>query len=248
MKFLVFSDLHGDWTTGGLERFDELSAGLDQIYSYAASHDVDRVIFTGDLTDPDVNPALTHRTIAATVRLGVKLHAEGIAFDLLVGNHDIIEDGRRSHTLMSIAQAGFYVHVMPGNTIIHDRENWIEIVWLPYPGRAFRYDPDQYIRDLAESHRMGVACGTLIVCGHMTKVPGASVGSETIDMARGSDCTFPLEACNELKIAGRYDRMILINGHFHQRVVDGPVLIPGAMARLTHGEEHHQPGFLVFEV
>lgn len=247
MKLLVFSDAHGDWTTGGFERHDEVSRAFDQVHAYAVSRKVDRVLFNGDLTDPDVDPTLAHRTIARALGLAIALRDDGVESDWLVGNHDVIEDGRGSHTLMALARAGFRVHASPGNTFVHQGSERTEFVYLPYAGKARRYDPDRFVRDLAASHRLGVKGGTLVVLGHMTNVPGANVGSETLDMPRGSDAVFPLEACNELLKAGGYDRMVLTNGHFHRRVTDGPVLIPGALARLTHGEEDHVPGFLVIE-
>jgi hypothetical protein len=82
----------------------------------------------------------------------------------------------------------------------------------------------------------------------MTRVPGAGVGSETLDMPRGRDLAFPLEACAALREAGGYEKQVLLNGHFHRRIVDGPVLVPGSLARLTHGEEDHEPGFLVVDL
>lgn len=247
MKLLVFSDLHGDWTTGGVERFDEASRALDQVESYAVSRKVDRVIFLGDLTDPDVDPTLAHRTVARALAFAIALRDAGVASTWLVGNHDYIDDGRGSHTLMALASAGFKVHATPSNRYEHPPltpDKRVEFVWLPYG----RYDPDKYVCELAASHRMGTKGGALVVGGHMTRVPGAGAGSETIDMARGRDIAFPLEACRELAEAGGYEKVVLLNGHFHNRVVDGPVLIPGSMFRVTHGEEQHEPGFLVIEV
>lgn len=248
MKLLVFSDLHGDWTTGGFERFDELSQSLDQVHAHAVSCRVDMVAFLGDLTDPDVDPALTHRTVARAVEFHTRLRDAGIADRWLVGNHDVIEDGRGSHTLMALEKAGARVFSKPRNEIINHAGGRLELVWLPYAGLGNRYEPDRYVRELAASHAMGLKGGTLIVLGHMTRVPGAVDGSETRDMPRGRDMEFPLEACEVLRQVGGYGTTLYCNGHFHQRVIDGPVLIPGAMARLTHGEEHHQPGFLLIEV
>lgn len=247
MKLLAFSDLHGDWTTGGAERFDEASRGLDQVLSYAVSRRVDHVIFLGDLCDPDVDPTLAHRTIARALTFALDLREEGVASSWLVGNHDVIDDGRGSHTLMALASAGFKVHATPSNLFEHPTfapDRRVEFVWLPYG----RYDPDRYVRELAASHRMGMKGGALVVCGHMTSVPGAGVGSEETDMSRGRAVAFPLEACRELREAGGYEKMVLLNGHVHRRVVDGPVLIPGSMFRVTHGEEDHEPGFLVVDL
>lgn len=248
MRILAFSDLHGDWTTGGLERLGELSCALDQILAYASARSVDLAIFLGDLCDPDVAPELAHRAIARAVELDGALAAAGISRRWITGNHDAIDDGLGSHTLMAIAKAGSRVHAAPANEIIHVDRGLVELVYLPYPSRSRRYDPSCYVRDLAASKRLGMRGGSLIVCGHMTEVPGASAGSETADMPRGADMPFPLDACRELAQAGGYDRTVLMNGHFHRRSVDGPVLIPGSLARLTHGEEGHAPGFLVVDV
>jgi predicted phosphodiesterase len=244
LKLLVFSDLHGDWTTGGAERFDEASRGLDQVQAYAAARGVERVLFLGDLCDPDVDPTLAHRTIARALGFALNLRGSGVDQDWLVGNHDYIDDGRGSHTMMALMKAGIRVHSQPANQIHRAGNDRVEFVWLPYG----RYDPDRYVRELAASHRMGMKGGALVVCGHATRVPGTGVGSESTDMARGRDMPFPLEACRELAAAGGYDKVVLLNGHVHRRCVDGPVLVPGSMFRVTHGEEDHEPGFMVIEV
>lgn len=247
MKLLAFGDVHGDWTTGGRERFDETSRALDQVQSYAETRKIDHVVFLGDLTDPDVDATLAHRAIARLLELAVNLHDAEIETDWIVGNHDVIDDGRGSHTLMALERVGFRVWSTPRNRITHPDGKLVEFVFLPYAGLGRRYDPEHYIRELIASSRLGMKGGTLIVAGHLTNVPGALVGSETIDMPRGKDVRFPVEACEELKQAGGYERMILLNGHFHQRSLDGPVLLPGSLARLTHGEEQHEPGFIVVE-
>jgi hypothetical protein len=80
-----------------------------------------------------------------------------------------------------------------------------------------------------------------VVAGHMTSVPGVPHGSETSDMPRGADMAFPLAEAQALGA-------VCMNGHFHRRCTDGPVLIPGSLARLTHGEEQNEPSFLVVDV
>lgn len=246
MKLLAYGDIHLDWTTGGFERFDEGSRALDQVESYAASRGVTHCVFLGDLSDPD-DEALCHRAVARAVEHDRRMREAGVRVDWVVGNHDVIEDGRGSHTLMAIAAAGGSVYSRPGNRIVHGYGDRVEFVFLPYGGLGGRYDPDRFVRQLAESHRMGLKGGSLVVCGHATLVPGTGKGSEATDLARGRDLAFPLEACRELAAAGGYGKVVLLNGHVHRRTVDGPVLTPGSLARLTHGEQDHEPGFLVIE-
>lgn len=89
------------------------------------------------------------------------------------------------------------------------------------------------------------AAGPVIVAAHMT-VPGASLGSESKEMARGRDLDLPVDSIAALR--PRY----VFNGHYHRaQVVPGPVpvIIPGSPWRVTFGEAGDiDKGFLVVEV
>lgn len=238
MKVLFTADWHLDWTTGGVERFDEVSAALNQIHATAIAERVDLLIFGGDLCDPDVDSPLCHRAIARAVDFGRKLHQDGVESLWITGNHDVIEDGRGSHTLMALRAAGLHVADEPVGLGV----SGVGVVLLPYVSPSRRYDPAGFIERMAVEMRVRAGDPPFIVAGHMTRVRGASDGSETHDMPRGSDMEFPVDACH-MCLPGA----VLLNGHFHRRVVDGPVLIPGSLARLTHGEETNEPGFIIVE-
>lgn len=232
MRLLVFSDVHADWTTGGLERGDEVGRALVQVRRYLSMNPIDVVLFLGDWCDPD--SAGTHRAAAKAIEFHRSFANKSY---WLTGNHDIVNDGHGSHTLMGLKEAGGHVIDEP-RAVALDAETLL--VGLPYTSLAWNYDPDAFIRtyqgDSITRHRRRV-----IVIGHMTKIEGITPGSETDEMGRGRDLEFPVAACRE--IFG--DAVVMMNGHFHKRVTTGPVLIPGSLARLTHGEERNEPGFLV---
>lgn len=238
MKIVVTSDLHLDHRTGGFERFGEIKVALEQTVECALDVHADAWAFLGDLTDPDLDEGLTHRAIALAVQTDGRLREEGLAPWWLVGNHDVIEDGRLSHTLLALAGAGAKVFDRPD---FFQRDD-VGVIALPYAALAYRYDPAAYVRSVTEKH------GDLrqwFVMGHMTRVDGVDDGSETVDMARGGDMRFPIEEAQKLP------RAVLVNGHYHrQRIARhvGDVNIPGSLARLTHGEEQNEPGFLIVEV
>lgn len=229
MKLLVFSDVHEDWTTGGFERDAEIGRATTQVRCYQASEPVDLVLFLGDWCDPD--SVGTHRAAAKAVELYRSLQTPSY---WLTGNHDVIHDGRGSHTLMALKKAGGNVIDEPTSIVVsHD----FFLVFLPYTSLSHAYDPEAFIRS--------IGCpppgARVVVAGHMTSIPGVPHGSETDEMGRGRDMVFPVAACRE--VFG--ENVVMMNGHFHQRIVDGPVLVPGSLARLTHGEERNDPGFLV---
>lgn len=240
MKVLLVSDLHLDWVTGGVERFAEVSAAVDQTVHHAIEAKVDMYAFLGDLTDPDVDSPLAHRAIAEAVRQYKRLEYAGIPSRWLVGNHDVIEDGRGSHTLMALQKAGAFVISQPSNEV-HDG---VEFIWLPYPSMTERYDPAAFVEKAALP-----GMRAYFVAGHMTRVHGVGAGSETHDMSRGRDIEFPIAAASKIRGRGQPGaKLVMANGHFHQMVTNGPVLIPGSVARLTHGEERNKPGYLIVEV
>lgn len=236
MIALFTGDFHLDHVTGGLERFDEIEAAAEQTIDVAIREKVGAYFFLGDLTDPDVDEALAHRAIACAVRLAARLAQAGIARYFVTGNHDIMEDGRCSHTLMAVRAAGHEVIDRPTTTTLGD----LVICFLPYTSLTRRYDPAEHVRSarFAQGKR-------LLVAGHMTEIDGVGLGSETHEMPRGRAMRFPIEAVAE-GAAGR--PVTCVNGHFHERHLSGPVLTPGTLARLTHGEEGNAPGFLVVDV
>lgn len=235
MKLLLFSDVHRDWVTGGLERGEEIDRALTKVRIFQASQPVDRVIFLGDWCDPD--SAGTHRAAASAVELYRSLQTPSV---WLTGNHDVIHDGYGSHTLMALKKAGGIVVDEPSAIPLDSKTL---LVCLPYTSLSHVYDPVAYVRSL-ESHAFVRTGSRVVVVGHMTSIPGVPHGSETDEMGRGHDMVFPVAACREVFGAN----VVMANGHFHQRIVDGPVLVPGSLARLTHGEERNDPGFLVVTV
>lgn len=240
MRVLFCGDSHADWVTGGLERFDEVQRARRRTIEVAKQQEVDLYVDLGDTTDPDVQEALSHRAIAANVEAGLELREAGIASAWLVGNHDIIEDGRGSHTLMALRKAGLYVVDEP---MVRSFFNEQAIVWLPYVHQSRRYDPVAFIRGIGRPlSSSGAEAKKVIVIGHMTKVIGLEVGSETNDMPRGRDMVFPVEECRKLA-----PQVLMVNGHYHRRHLHGDVITPGSLIRCTHGEEDFDPGFIVVD-
>lgn len=239
MRVLACSDFHGDWSTGGVERYDEVCRAMNQVHAYATTRGVGAVVFCGDLCNPDRDVPLAHRFIAHTVGWALSLRAAGIHFVAIPGNHDVIEDGRGSHTLMALERAGLLVAAAP--KVFGPWEGAL-FAMLPYPSRVRRYDPAAFLRSIHPSP----GASRILVAGHMTRVRGVPLGSETSDMPRGGDVEFPVDELATLERG--FSKVVAVNGHFHRRHVAGRVLVPGSLVRLTHGEEENDPGFLVVEV
>ncbi|HNC99561.1 MAG TPA: hypothetical protein PKW90_25760, partial [Myxococcota bacterium] len=167
-----------------------------------------------------------------------RLRKLGVRSRWLVGNHDVIEDGSGTSTLSPLAaldtdQVMIRVLSEPDVEVI----NGVAFCWLPYVPRSLAYDPVEFV------HRAHAASPEVdVVAGHLN-VPGIIPASETVDMGRGREEWFPLDAVREL-----WPGAILMNGHYHRAHAEpartGPVLIPGSLARLTFGEQHNTPGFL----
>ena len=239
LRLLVTSDWHLDASTAGHDRYDDLDAAVAETVAAAVERECSHYLFLGDLCDPDSSRA--HRSVAVAVRTAIALDAAGVVSRWLVGNHDVVEDGRASHTLAAVAEVGCLtrcvVHPRPAAYMLAD---WLGFVALPYVPRSHAYDPEAFVRAagpaLAGARRV-------IVAGHLN-VAGVTPGSETEDMPRGRDVFFPLDAARE--VFG--DRALLLNGHYHRGQVFEGIHIPGSLERLTFGEADHDPGYLVLEV
>lgn len=241
MKFLISSDWHGDASTNGLDRFDEIHDAAFTVADAAieAKRQGEEVvfIFAGDLCDPDTTRSF--RAIGLAIEVALDLAKHGVPSLWIAGNHDVIENDRGSTVLEPLRLVSDY---HPEMITVAERPMFrkygnAHVFALPYAARLCNYDPFMAIEN-ARLERID------LIVGHLT-VPSAERGSESDDFARGRDMIFPVAACRT-----RYgDRCRLVNGHYHRKQVtkDG-VIIPGSLARLRHDEEQHEPGYLVIEV
>lgn len=235
MKLLVTGDWHPDVITMGVMRFDEIAAAAEAMADDAIREQVDVFCFLGDLADPD-SGALTFRSIDLAMRIAIKLAEHDIGSIWLAGNHDVMEDGSGTTTLtpMRALELTFaHIHVVEQPRVIEIGS--IAFVCLPFVCAAQAIDLDPFVT------KVWPKTSPAVVLGHMTSIPGVSIGSETTDMPRGRGEAFPVQATT--RAIARF------NGHFHARQVspDG-IVMPGTPARLRFDEERHNPGYVLAEV
>lgn len=230
MKALITSDWHLDAVTAGVERFDDLRAAVDAIGRAAEAENADALIFLGDLCDPASNRA--HRAVeyACEFASGLKLPSFWLA-----GNHDVIEDGHGTTVLGPIDSTGATVIDKPGTCMVGNEQ----VVFLPFTPRSHAYEPEAFIENLKASYPSGKPAA---VMGHLN-IAGITPGSETHDMPRGREVTYPRDAIQEA-----WPGVQMFNGHYHERQTFNGIHIPGALERLTFGEEANRPGYLRWEV
>lgn len=262
MRLCITSDWHLDKFTAGLCRFEDVTRSVRAVVALAKSERCDGFVFTGDLADP--GPA-AHRCSAFAIEVASDLASAGIWSRWLVGNHDVVEDGSGSSTLSPLA-------AVPGEIVDRDFLSRPIDVWgyrvgewlsedvlavaLPHPARGRGYDPEAFVRGetapawVREAAAGGMRLGedearVVLVFGHLT-VPGIERGSEVLDMPRGREVSYPVEAIRE-----RWgDRAVCLNGHYHRsyRRAQSPVIVPGSLERLTKSEARNEPGCLILEV
>ena len=247
MKIVVVSDLHTNARTMGKERFDEVERGLVEAVEVAIDGKAGLFAFCGDLCDPnDARDAL--RALALAMDVAIYLAGRGVTSLWLSGNHDVCRDGETT-TLEPLRIAGEKLHgSLVGKIYAATLESCffcvgdsspyrekIAVLALPYSPRP--YDADAAIRKAAKD------AGTLplFVFSHLM-LPDMHLGSESAEMMRGKDRAFPLDAMREVKPA------LVVQGHYHrgQRTKDG-IHVVGSLARLTFGEERHDPGYLLVD-
>lgn len=237
MKLLITSDWHLDWVTHGVPRFEELRDILfGPVLKTARDEKIDAFVFAGDLTDPDSGPVV-FRVVETAILFALRLQEYGIEQVWIAGNHDVNEDGSGSTTLTPLgAVAGnlIHVHERPGNVVLREA---LQVVTLPYAPTSRSYDPEAWVKGALKGRKKNVP---VAVVGHLS-VPGVVPGEEVTEMPRGRDVRFPIEAAASADL--------LVNGHYHrQQKTESGIWIPGSLARLTFGEQEHDPSFLVVEV
>lgn len=235
MKLLITSDWHGDWFTAGVSRYSEIEDSAMETCEAAVKHNVDAFVFSGDLANPDEG-GHTLRAIALMARVVSHLSEQKKRCILIAGNHDVSHDGTGMTSLSPLKWIeDVFVVETPTVIYVKPRE---ALLALPYPSSS-KVTPEDLSELVTKIYPRDAE--KVAVVGHLT-VPGAEVGDETTDMARGRDVTFPLAAT-----AMAHAR---INGHYHKRqVTPEGIIIPGSLARLNFGtEERNEPSYLIVEV
>jgi len=247
MKYIATSDWHADWVSHGVRRFDEIQRAVEASLKVAEKENVDAYFFMGDLANPD-NGAATIRAIRLILETAAACEEMEIPFFAVSGNHDVIEDGSGDTVLSPLYAMSALTHVFeqPRATVV----NGFVVIGLPYPAATAPYNPSEL--DLVAMYREHAQRESMpcFVLSHLTNIPGVQRGEESSEMNRGRDVKYPVERVSAF--AKENIRVTAIQGHFHKRqTVTFPnftLEIPGALARLTFGEERHSPCFLLGEV
>jgi len=235
-RVIVTGDWHLDAVTAGVERSEELTASAWAVARYAIGDPRREVIrtptvflFVGDLTNPDDKRCF--RAMATACQIARALSHHDIPSIWLTGNHDVVEDGYRSHTLMCLQGIE--------DCYVVDAPMWITVegltIWcLPYTARTHNYNPATVIK--------GWDSVPHLVAGHLM-IEGIQPGSETQDFARGRDVFLPLEEITRVAPRAR-----IVNGHYHQGQKYRGVYVPGSLGRLTVAEAGNNPRFLELDI
>jgi DNA repair exonuclease SbcCD nuclease subunit len=107
-KIVVLGDLHLDQSTAGVDRFADGSTVLERAVRHAQELKAMAFVFLGDLSDP--HTSRSHRAVATLARAVADLKKAGTWSILLVGNHDVIEDGSGG---CAGASSAWWLHVQP---------------------------------------------------------------------------------------------------------------------------------------
>ncbi|GAC1448421.1 MAG: hypothetical protein PVSMB8_07400 [Vulcanimicrobiaceae bacterium] len=264
MKLVVVSDLHLDWVTAGIRRFDDVAKALEaaknKAIALAEIDDDDTVVFVclGDLFNPDSGPIVL-RCTELLIGIAGQLALRGVSSIWVAGNHDVVEDGSGTTSLTPMRSVDEWCHDIPEQpayafvaeepedfdigTTDEDEDDPPFLV-LPFTATSHAYDPEAKIKEWAAKYPR---VKKPIILSHLTGVEGVIPGEEVNEMPRGREVTFPIDAVRE-----HFPGALILQGHFHRRqvhTVRGVTFhICGSLARLTHSEEENDPGYLVVDV
>lgn len=235
MRAVISSDWHPDWVTFGVPRFTEVERAVELTVKTAIDKKCTDYFFLGDLCDPDSGPVV-FRCVDLVLRTAMFLATHRICSHWLVGNHDVIEDGRGHSTLMPLRALGKTTFVtlydQPSLSVF---DEGLSILALPFTPTSHGYDPTKVMQEFMRKEGRGV------VLSHLS-VPGIIPGEETEDMPRGREVVLPIEALT------KRSNTTILQGHYHKRQSHGPLHIPGSLARLTFAHVDYQPSFLVMDL
>lgn len=269
IRILHFADLHI-----GMENYGRLDPGtglnlrvvdflrrLDEVVTYAITHEADAVLFAGDAFRTRT-PSPTHqREFAQRIR---RLSEAAIPTVLLVGNHDIPLMEQRASSVEIFSTLGVpHVTVAdrPELVRLETRRGPLQVATVPFPVHQRLLTREQYRHMSREALDQAVS-GALVdlmqqlaaradpdiptvLLGHFS-VENAHWGSERNIMV-GRDVTLPLSAlCDPT-----WDYVALGHIHQHQDLNPEhvpPVVYPGSLERVDFGEEKQPKGFCWLEL
>jgi Calcineurin-like phosphoesterase superfamily domain len=246
VKAVFFSDAHADHVTYGVRRAPDVAQAMNRILRHAVDVAANFVGFAGDLSDPEDGPAALH-AVELLAAMDQELTAEGIPLVAVAGNHDVIEDGSGRTVLSPLRPSmGFHLHETPRAMSHAGSYAGFNVVALPFAASSHAYDPAAFV----DSVRLDNKFPTFVI-SHLA-VPGVQPGEETKEIPRGREVVYPFAAVADLMMRSR-GPVVCVQGHYHRRqTFRAPqgydIHIPGSLARLTLGEERHDPGFLVIEI
>ena len=247
VRAIVTADWHGDAVTAGTDRYQDIEDTAREVLRHAIRSDRAEsrslFVFAGDLTDPD--PPRCWRAVRLGLQIATKAAQNGIPSIWITGNHDVLEDGFGSNSLMALESGDPLIHTVSIARMVEpfrvdrngvDRtmsgERGPRVLCFPYVPRALAYNPLDVIRHYADQPPPDLIVSHLML-------EGISVGSETKDFARGRDLFLPIDELRKV-----WPNVPIVNGHYHAGQVFRSVHIPGSIARLTLGEQHNSPRFL----
>jgi DNA repair exonuclease SbcCD nuclease subunit len=246
VRLVLHSDLHADANTLGVPRHRDAREALAQVR--AAAEGADYVFFLGDAADPD-HPIPALRAAALLTEHACEVGDE--AYDRFLvaipGNHDVFEDGSGESTIECLRHLpGVRLFSAPAAKCLNNGRALLNVVALPFTPTSHPYDPAAFV----DGVELDPSIPTVVV-GHLV-IHGVQKGEETNEMPRGREVLFPLEAVGRL-VQRMKAPVFVANGHYHRQQVfetghGYAIHIPGATARLTAGEERHEPGFLVVDL
>lgn len=239
MRVIAFSDIHLDAVTAGRPRRQEVVQFLERAREVSIQANADLVIFSGDAHDSGwlLDPLYTADLTKGLLSFPQELIA-------IAGNHDVVDtselfDGEPVTTLTPLRAAakflpldrGLRLHVIDRPQLVRGHSVSVGVLGLPYVSRAHSASRDAWTDEAFE--HAGKYMGPVIVVAHLV-VPGAVMGSESVEMAKGQDQLFPFERVALLGPS------LVINGHYHARQSvpwhGVSVVIPGSPLRFTFGE------------
>ena len=242
-KLLVTSDWHGDSTTCGINRYDDIEAGAYETVEFMQKNACDGYIFLGDLSDPD--NVRSHRAVALAVNIARRVSALRKPNVWVAGNHDVIEDGYGTTTLSALRHSDPMTNLIeePCFGCIGVLDTYF--VCYPFTARHQAYDAVAFTEEALADYKQHGKGRPVVILSHLN-VEGAKTGSEGTTLARGRDHHLPLE-----QISKAFPDCIVLQGHYHKpQVIEAhglKVPVPGSLERLRFDAEDDECGFLVVE-
>jgi DNA repair exonuclease SbcCD nuclease subunit len=226
-RIAVVGDLHLGKHLFGVDLTPFVLRAMHDFFRFCLRVKPEAAVVLGDVYD---TPTPNFKVQKALIQWCNEFERARIPLVVLSGNHDSLNTPGIGSALEPVRLSPFkYIRVVDRPTAIAG------CLFLPFPSAGLFSHPVDYWVECSD--KMQGSKAPVVAFSHLN-IDGAKLGSQDF-VYRGGEHVLPKEIRDRL--------LLVVNGHIHKSQVNGIVVMPGSIQRLSFGEWQDVKEFLLVE-